>query len=89
MLQLLIVLYFNCNITEDGIQQITFMQIFGPLIPIIKADSPSEAIDFINNGERPLAIYVFSNDRSIQQRFIDETYSGGVTCNDVLMHTSS
>lgn len=61
-------------------------EIFGPILPIIRVDNAAEAINFINAREKPLALYVFSNDKSIVNLFEKQTSSGGVCVNDTIMH---
>uniref|UniRef100_A0A493T3P1 Aldehyde dehydrogenase n=1 Tax=Anas platyrhynchos platyrhynchos TaxID=8840 RepID=A0A493T3P1_ANAPP len=61
-------------------------EIFGPVLPIVSVKGVDEAIEFINSREKPLALYVFSNDKKVIKRVISETSSGGVTGNDVIMH---
>ncbi|XP_075575532.1 aldehyde dehydrogenase family 3 member A2-like isoform X2 [Pelecanus crispus] len=61
-------------------------EIFGPVLPILCVKSVGEAIEFINRREKPLALYVFSNNKKLIKRVISETSSGGVTGNDVIMH---
>ncbi|NWW92990.1 AL3A2 dehydrogenase, partial [Rhynochetos jubatus] len=61
-------------------------EIFGPILPIVTVKSVEEAIEFINRREKPLALYVFSNNKKLIKRVISETSSGGVTGNDVIMH---
>ncbi|XP_029467246.1 fatty aldehyde dehydrogenase isoform X2 [Rhinatrema bivittatum] len=61
-------------------------EIFGPLLPIVTVGGVDEAIRFINQREKPLALYVFSNNKKLIKRVISETSSGGVTANDVIMH---
>ncbi|NWR54881.1 AL3A2 dehydrogenase, partial [Bucorvus abyssinicus] len=61
-------------------------EIFGPVLPILTVKSVDEAIEFINRREKPLALYVFSNNKELIKRVISETSSGGVTGNDVIMH---
>ena len=41
-------------------------EIFGPILPFINVDSPDEAVDFINDREKPLGLYVFSEDKKTQ-----------------------
>lgn len=41
-------------------------EIFGPLLPIITVDGVEEAIQFINNREKPLVLYVFSYDKKVR-----------------------
>lgn len=40
-------------------------EIFGPLLPILPVSGLDEAIKFINKGEKPLALYVFSQDDKV------------------------
>uniref|UniRef100_A0A674P1S8 Aldehyde dehydrogenase n=1 Tax=Takifugu rubripes TaxID=31033 RepID=A0A674P1S8_TAKRU len=61
-------------------------EIFGPLLPIVTVSDMDEAIRFINEREKPLALYLFCSDKKAVKRMIEETSSGGVTVNDVLMH---
>ncbi|NXQ42828.1 AL3A2 dehydrogenase, partial [Catharus fuscescens] len=62
-------------------------EIFGPVLPIVTVRSVDEAIEFINLREKPLALYVFSNKKQLIRRVIAETSSGGMTANDVIMHS--
>lgn len=62
-------------------------EIFGPILPILTVKSPEEALRFINSRPKPLSFYIFTRDKSLQQRFITETSSGAVTVNDVFMHS--
>ncbi|NXF99186.1 AL3A2 dehydrogenase, partial [Sakesphorus luctuosus] len=62
-------------------------EIFGPVLPIVPVKSVEEAIEFINRREKPLALYVFSNNKQVIRRVIAETSSGGMTGNDVIMHS--
>ncbi|KAF7275509.1 hypothetical protein GWI33_011648 [Rhynchophorus ferrugineus] len=61
-------------------------EIFGPILPIINIKDPEEAIDFINSREKPLAIYLFSDNKNTQNMFLTKTSSGGLTINDTISH---
>uniref|UniRef100_G3PJS3 Aldehyde dehydrogenase n=1 Tax=Gasterosteus aculeatus aculeatus TaxID=481459 RepID=G3PJS3_GASAC len=61
-------------------------EIFGPLLPIVAVSDMDDAIRFINEREKPLALYIFCSDKKATKRMIEETTSGGVTVNDVMMH---
>lgn len=61
-------------------------EIYGPILPIITIDSYQKAISFINAREKPLAMYIFSKNRSEIEIFLESTSAGGVTVNDTLMH---
>ncbi|KAJ5941995.1 hypothetical protein N7516_002163 [Penicillium verrucosum] len=60
-------------------------EIFGPICPVVKADV-RQACQAINEREHPLALYIFSSDSSEIQNILDNTNSGGVTLNDVILH---
>jgi len=60
-------------------------EIFGPILPIVCVENAQGAIDFINEREKPLSLYVYSEDKTTQEKFIDETSSGSVGVNDCLM----
>ncbi|KAF5568662.1 aldehyde dehydrogenase (NAD+) [Fusarium phyllophilum] len=60
-------------------------ELFGPICPVIRA-TYKDAIRETNSGPHPLAIYIFSSDRSEIDYVLQKTISGGVTVNDFLMH---
>ncbi|WP_284647858.1 coniferyl aldehyde dehydrogenase [Photobacterium damselae] len=64
-------------------------EIFGPLLPLIPYQSQQQAIEFINQRPRPLALYVMSFDPSWQQAFIYHTHSGGIAINDTVFHVAA
>ncbi|NVK41458.1 MAG: coniferyl aldehyde dehydrogenase [Oceanospirillaceae bacterium] len=74
------------NVKDDMI--IMQDEIFGPLLPIKTYDSLDEVIEYINAGERPLALYLFSNDKQVQDKVVYNTLSGGVSINDTLLHVA-
>ena len=53
-------------------------EIFGPLLPLVPASGPDEAIRTINAGSKPLALYVFSSDESVRGSFAANTSSGAL-----------
>jgi coniferyl-aldehyde dehydrogenase len=61
---------------------------FGPLLMVHTYDNAQDVIDYINMRDRPLAIYPFSNNKALVQRYIDSTMSGGVSVNDALFHVA-
>lgn len=63
-------------------------EIFGPLLPVVPYDTLQQAIAFINERERPLALYWFGCDRRNCQQVLASTISGGVTVNDALWHAA-
>ncbi|MEU0060659.1 aldehyde dehydrogenase family protein [Streptomyces sp. NPDC006334] len=53
-------------------------EIFGPVLPIVTVAGLDEAIDFINDRDKPLALYVFSESEDTRRRVAAETSSGGL-----------
>ncbi|WP_406010668.1 aldehyde dehydrogenase family protein [Streptomyces sp. NBC_00637] len=53
-------------------------EIFGPILPIVTVDGLDEAITFINDRDKPLALYVFTESGETRERIADETSSGGL-----------
>ena len=78
------------TIIVDPDESLEVMQdeIFGPILPVLPYESVDEAIDFVNDRERPLALYYFGDDSAEQDRVLNTTTSGGVTINDVIMHST-
>jgi acyl-CoA reductase-like NAD-dependent aldehyde dehydrogenase len=64
-------------------------EIFGPILPILAYRDLSEAIALINSRPKPLALYLFSQDKTKQQQVLTNTSSGGVCINDTIVHIAS
>lgn len=71
---------------EDAVMQ---QEIFGPILPIVTYKTIQEAIDFINNGEKPLALYIFTKNSSFSEEILNKTSAGGVCINETIMHMAS
>lgn len=63
-------------------------EIFGPILPMVEIGSVDEAIDYIVEREKPLALYVFAEQR-VAERVVRRTSSGGACINDVIMHIAN
>ena len=61
-------------------------EIFGPLMPVVTYKNLDEAIEFINEREKPLALYLFSNKKKNQKKVLVETSSGALVFNDCVIH---
>jgi aldehyde dehydrogenase (NAD+) len=61
-------------------------EIFGPVMPVMGYDNFDEVISHINAGERPLAMYLFSNDSKLKKRLMNETSSGAICVNETMVH---
>lgn len=72
------------NATTD--MQVMREEIFGPVLPILAYDNLDEAIAFVNQRDRPLALYWMGSDRAARDKVLKNTISGGVTINDCLLH---
>ena len=72
------------DVTDE--MQVMHDEIFGPLLPVIRFGELDEVIDRINAGEKPLALYVWGQDRARVRRVLDQTSSGGVCVNNTVVH---
>ena len=72
------------NATEDMI--VMQEEIFGPILPIKGYKSVEEAVSYINQGGRPLGLYIMSFDKTTQDYILNHTHSGGVSINEVVSH---
>ena len=64
-------------------------EIFGPILPVIATNGLDAMLEFVNARPKPLALYLFSKNDTAKERVLDETSSGGVCLNDVVMHMPS
>lgn len=68
-------------------------EVFGPILPVIAVDSVEEAITFVQQraqaGDKPLALYSFSDSDEENDQVIEGTTSGGVCVNGTLLHFSN
>lgn len=61
--------------------RITQEEIFGPILPVVPYDGVDAAIARINDGERPLGLYVFGDDRAVVDHVLGNVTSGGAAVN--------
>ncbi len=64
-------------------------EIFGPILPVLEYTDLKEAIAQINARPKPLALYIFSNDKQKQQQVLQSTSSGGLCINDTVMQVAA
>ena len=64
-------------------------EIFGPLFPIIEFTKIDEVIKYITSNPKPLALYLFTNNKKLQKRILREVPFGGGCINDTIMHIAS
>ena len=72
------------DVTPD--MQIMQEEIFGPILPVMNCESIDDAVSYIEARDKPLALYVYSNDQDNIDKVLNRTSSGGVTVNGVFSH---
>ena len=75
----------SCNFECPCMQE----EIFGPILPVLRYTSLDEAINTIKSKPKPLALYLFTNDRSIKTKVTRELSFGGGAINDAIMHITN
>mmetsp|Transcript_8443 Transcript_8443/g.13457 ORF Transcript_8443/g.13457 Transcript_8443/m.13457 type:complete len:187 (-) Transcript_8443:39-599(-) len=74
----------NISLNDPVMQE----EIFGPVLPILTFNKIDEALDIVNDREKPLALYVFSKQKKMVDYVRDNTSSGGFTANDTMTHAA-
>lgn len=64
-------------------------EIFGPIMPVFTYGRIEEAIEFINKKEKPLAFYLFTDDKKTEKRLLQEISFGGGCINDTIIHLAT
>lgn len=75
------------NITWEN--KVMKSEIFGPIFPVLEFENLDDVIKEVNDREKPLALYYFSNDKKKIEKVLKCTTSGGMVINDTLMHVST
>ena len=63
-------------------------EIFGPIFPVVTFSTTEEAVAFVTEREKPLALYYFGDKRSADY-VLKHTSSGGACVNDTIMHIAN
>jgi coniferyl-aldehyde dehydrogenase len=66
--------------------QVMQEEIFGPILPIRGYARLEDAIAYVEDHDRPLALYPFSHERRTVETILGRLLAGGVTVNDTLLH---
>lgn len=76
------------SLVLDPPDDVALMQeeIFGPILPVRAYDELDEALEYVNAGERPLALYVFTKDEQVADDVLRRTTSGGACVNSAAVH---
>jgi aldehyde dehydrogenase (NAD+) len=82
--------YIAPTVLADATPDIPAMQdeIFGPVLPVLPVDGVDEAVRFVNERDRPLALYVFSGRADVARDVIARTSSGGACVNATMFHVA-
>jgi aldehyde dehydrogenase (NAD+) len=83
--------YIEPTIIEDISINDTVMQeeIFGPVLPIITYESNEEVIQWIEKNPFPLSLYVYAEDKKVQDYFISSVRFGGCAINNGIIHLAN
>lgn len=81
-------LYLAPTLLDEPIAESPVMQeeIFGPILPIITYENKENLYRILNRYEKPLALYLFSEDRKFQKEILSTFSFGGGCINDTLTH---
>lgn len=71
---------------EDAAMQ---EEIFGPILPVLTFNNFNEALMMINEHEKPLSAYLFTDNSDEKESFVNKISFGGGCINDVIMHLSN
>lgn len=72
------------GVTDE--MKIAHEEIFGPILPVLSYRTIEDAIGYVNERPRPLALYYFGNDDTDKRKVLDRTTSGNVTINGTFAH---
>jgi len=75
------------DITPDS--PIMQEEIFGPILPLMTYIELDECIKFIRTRPRPLALYLFTESRSVEKKILDTCSFGGGCVNDTIIHLAN
>ncbi len=64
-------------------------EIFGPILPVLTYRNVDDAIRFIRGREKPLALYLFSQRKEVQKKFLKSVSFGGGCINDTIIHLAT
>ncbi|MBR3813945.1 MAG: aldehyde dehydrogenase [Spirochaetaceae bacterium] len=75
------------NVTwEDAVMQ---QEIFGPVLPILAYKTEDEIFSTVNSRNKPLALYIFANDKKLAKKVLAQCAFGGGCINDTIVHLAT
>jgi aldehyde dehydrogenase (NAD+) len=80
-------LYIEPTIIEDAPEGGKLMsdEIFGPILPIVEWEKEEDIYAWMATRDKPLALYVFADDKGFQTRIVDRISAGNVAINDLML----
>ena len=75
------------HLVTEVTEEMTLMQeeLFGPILPVIPYDSMEQALDYVRQRPRPLALYLFTYDKALQEQVMTRTHAGSMAINEALL----
>ena len=64
-------------------------EIFGPILPVLPFDDIDDCVEYVNDREKPLALYYFTRSKKRARYMIQHTTSGGACINDTIVQTAN
>ena len=71
---------------EDNIMQ---EEIFGPLMPVLEFEDISQVVSLVNGRPKPLALYIFTNNKDVERTILRDVSFGGGCVNDTIVHLAT
>ncbi len=75
------------NVTDD--MRCMQEELFGPVLPVKGTQSANEALTYVKDRPRPLALYYFDTDKQRSEQVMNSTISGGACVNDAMLHIAN
>ncbi|WP_332369447.1 aldehyde dehydrogenase family protein [Spirosoma telluris] len=71
------------GVTDD--MQVMQEEIFGPVLPVLTYENLDDALQIVNQREKPLALYIHSRNRQHTQYILDHTSAGDTVINETML----
>ncbi len=75
------------GITEES--PVMQEEIFGPVLPVLTFKETAEAVGFVKEREKPLALYLFTRDKRTERKVLRNLSFGGGCVNDTIIHLAT
>lgn len=76
-------------VSADWSSQIMKDEIFGPILPILEYSDIDLTLQAIQARPKPLALYLFTNNKHLESKILSEVSSGSACVNDTLIQFSN